>query len=244
MRPSDGEPDRDKPAPSTSFPVIPTGQVRFSPVHSRLVVTTLDSVVARRWVRVEERAGALLARAASGREVEPSWLAASVAELAEGCPTWEELTGQVPLERSYRRLASSPHLEAWLICWPQDTHLQLHDHGGACGAFQVVDGSLEERRLVAAAGTGAPFAGGGATLRLRTLAAGEGASFDHDYIHDVRNVEPAPATSVHLYGAARRPMAFYRLDGGVARTVGPASALALSQGEDAAVAAGCSTRVQ
>ena len=161
-----------------------------------------------------------------------SWLADGAARLAEVTSSWVELTGEVPAERSYRRLAASDRLEAWLICWPLDGHLQLHDHGGADGAFHVVDGMLDERGIDERGDDLGCVAG----LRRRLIRAGEGVSFDGSYIHDVRNTEPAAATSVHLYTQAVRPMAFYRLDerGAVRMTARAAgSAVRDEPGDDA-----------
>jgi hypothetical protein len=162
---------------------------------------------------------------ASGRALSPGWLEEAAAWLGESAPSWEELTGVVPLERTYRRVIATPRLEAWLICWPTDVHLQLHDHGGASGALQVVDGTLDERSLIVRGGLSGP----GAILHDRLVETGEVVSFDGSYIHDVRNTHRHAATSIPMYGAADRPMSFYRLDGGLVRTVGPLSEHALRQ---------------
>jgi hypothetical protein len=155
-------------------------------------------------------AGAL---AASGRPLTMGWLEQAAAWVGEITPTWKQLTGAVPGHRTYLNLAASPHLEAWLICWPTDGQLQLHDHGGASGAFQVIDGTLDERSVVSDAG--------GVRLRDRGVPAGEVISFDGAYIHDVHNATSQPATSVHLYGPASSPMNFYRFVGG---SIGPVDA--------------------
>jgi hypothetical protein len=162
--------------------------------------------------------------------LEVAWLAGAVAWLAEAAPSWSQLTGEVPTERSYRQVLCVPALEVWLICWPRGGRLQLHDHGGASGALQVVDGELEER---------SPWRrprpdGGGVRWRDRTVGPGAAVSFDGDYIHDVRNSVDPVATSVHVYSAASRPMAFYRVDGGLVRTVGRSEKQSLVEAEMAA----------
>jgi hypothetical protein len=159
-----------------------------------------------------------------------AWLAGAVSWLAEVAPSWAELTGEVATERSYRQVLCVPALEVWLICWPRGGRLQLHDHGGASGALEVIDGELEERSR-----PGRPGAGGGIVRwQDRTMGPRQPVSFDGDYIHDVRNSAPPVATSVHAYSAASRPMAFYRVDGGLVRTVGRGEQQSLLEAEIAA----------
>jgi Cysteine dioxygenase type I len=183
------------------------------------------------WEQTQDRVRVIAAEAktvvTSGGSLSPGWLEGAAAWVGDMAPSWAQLTGCEPLERSYRRVIASPHIEAWLICWPTDGHLQLHDHGGASGAFQVIEGTLDERSLEARGGLGGP----GATLHDRLVPPGEVVSFDGAYIHDVRNTHPEAATSIHIYSAASRPMAFYSLDGGLVRTVGPATELALREAE-------------
>jgi quercetin dioxygenase-like cupin family protein len=159
----------------------------------------------RDWNLTVQRARALAEEAGSllkaGQAPGPRWLGSAAPWLSQTAPTWEAMTGEVPAERAYRLLVSSLHFEAWLICWPPGSRLELHDHGGASGAFQVVDGTLHEASVQAKV----------SRLRVRDLAAGESIGFGPDYVHDVVNRGAGPATSVHLYGAANRSMAFYRL---------------------------------
>lgn len=176
-----------------------------------------------RWQLTLDRTQAIAAEAravmTSGWPLSPGWLEEAVAWLGESVPSWQELTGSDPDERSYRSVIATPELEAWLICWPRDVHLQLHDHGGASGAFQVVDGALDERSLVALGGLG----GAGALLQDRLVEVGEVVSFDGSYIHDVRNTRHEAATSIHVYSAAAREMTFYDIDAGGVRSVGTAA---------------------
>ena len=104
-----------------------------------------------------------------------------------------------PEERTYRALVASPHLEGRLIAWPAGGRLDLHDHGGASGALRVVGGELLEQ-----------FGTPGGALRTRRIGAGQGVSFGPSYVHDVANPGGPLATSVHLYSAAERSMAFHR----------------------------------
>jgi hypothetical protein len=184
------------------------------------------------WQEAVQRARALAAEAdacarmSSGAPVDAAWLASAAGWLAEVAPAWAAMTGPVPTERSYRRLCQSPALEAWLICWPTGGRLQLHDHGGASGAFEIIEGTLEERSLRSRSWPAGPVPAEpppdgllGARLRHRLIGPGEPVAFDGGYIHDVRNTGGTMTTSVHVYGPALRPMAFYRLDGALIRTV-------------------------
>src|SRR6266545_669129 len=56
-----------------------------------------------------------------------------------------------PDRRWYARLALAGDHEAWLLTWLPGQATDLHDHGGAAGAFTVLEGHLTE-----ATPTGAP----------------------------------------------------------------------------------------
>jgi hypothetical protein len=200
-----------------------------------------------RWEETVRRARALAVEATSlapsGPDGVPDpvgvgWLSSAVGWLAESAPSWTEMAGRTPLERSYRRIFSAPSIEAWLICWPPDGHLELHDHGGASGAFQVVDGTLEEWSLLGAPGPDGRLTGVGADARARLVGPGRAVAFDGRYIHDVRNRAVEAATSVHVYSAASRPMAFYRFDGVRVRTVDFGADRSLVEAEVAAEESG------
>jgi Cysteine dioxygenase type I len=102
-------------------------------------------------------------------------------------------------ERQYELLELTDELEIWAIHWPQGQGLELHDHGGSVGALWVVEGSLEEHYLE-----------GRHTVARRSIGSGGGTAFGPTYIHDVVNVQAAPATSVHAYSPPMPSMTFYR----------------------------------
>jgi hypothetical protein len=104
-------------------------------------------------------------------------------------------------ERTYELLELTDDLEIWVIHWPRDQGLQLHDHGGSAGALLLLDGSLEEQYLTPSR-----------TLTRRTLTLGDGAAFGPTYIHDVANFSDVAATSIHAYSPPMASMTFYRLD--------------------------------
>jgi hypothetical protein len=93
-------------------------------------------------------------------------------------------------------------LDAWLIWWSRGGEIDLHDHGGAAGAVFVLEGSLLETHGTTRGGR----------LQRRTLAAGSSIAFGADYVHDVINLCPEPAVSVHVYGPRLDAMTYYRVD--------------------------------
>jgi len=105
-----------------------------------------------------------------------------------------------PTERSWKRLHTSDDLELWLIAWPPGSRTDWHDHGPASGAFAVLRGSLVEHQ----------WSGG---LQLTTLRGGDARAFPAGHVHDVRNVGPAPALSLHAYSPRLEIMTRYRFLG-------------------------------
>jgi Cysteine dioxygenase type I len=103
-------------------------------------------------------------------------------------------------ERQYQLLELDDDLEIWAIHWPVDGRLELHDHGGANGAFWVHRGTLIES---------APGRSG--RLTRRRVLENTGVGFHPEYVHDVVNDGPVAATSIHVYSPPMPAMTFYRL---------------------------------
>jgi hypothetical protein len=113
---------------------------------------------------------------------------------------WAQAPEHPLQERWYALLERTTDVEVWLIHWPTDGGLVLHDHGGSAGAFHVVGGALDE------VSTGLP----GRALRRQRLGRTEGKSFGPSYVHSVANSEAAAATSVHAYSPPLTSMGFYQ----------------------------------
>jgi mannose-6-phosphate isomerase-like protein (cupin superfamily) len=103
-------------------------------------------------------------------------------------------------ERIYELLELSEGFEVWVIHWPTDGLLALHDHGGSSGAMWVVSGVLEEGTVSKAR-----------TYESRSIVAGQGTTFGAEYIHDVVNTGTEVATSVHVYSPPMEKMTFFQL---------------------------------
>lgn len=117
-----------------------------------------------------------------------------------------------PVERWYARLAATRDHEVWLLTWLPGQETELHDHGGAAGAFLVISGALTEETVSAG------------QLRAKTLPAGAGRRFGPRHVHRVGNHGTQPAISVHVYRPALRRMTRYHLFDGDLRAVGVAMA--------------------
>ena len=114
-----------------------------------------------------------------------------------------------PVQRWYCRLARAEDHEAWLLTWLPGQSTDLHDHGGAAGAFTVLAGHLTE-----AVPTAEPC------VRLAARAYGPGATrrFGRYHVHRVVNSGTVPAVSVHVYAPALTRMTRYAIEQGALRT--------------------------
>jgi hypothetical protein len=92
--------------------------------------------------------------------------------------------------------------QVWLLSWLPDQGTPLHDHGWSAGAFAVVRGTLTER--VVAVGRGGPVQETEAELTV-----GRVRHFGPHYVHQVTNIAPEPAVSVHVYTPALSRMNTY-----------------------------------
>jgi mannose-6-phosphate isomerase-like protein (cupin superfamily) len=123
-------------------------------------------------------------------------------EVAADRSRWAHLLRYDPVERWTAMVESTSEYEVWLMSWLPGQGAGLHDHGGAEGAFTVVNGELTE--LV-----GRPGHPGEA---LHVVRAGQSRVFGPGYVHQVSNEGVDPAVSIHVFGPTRRRMTPYRLD--------------------------------
>ncbi|MGY1434602.1 cysteine dioxygenase [Streptomyces reniochalinae] len=114
---------------------------------------------------------------------------------------WTALVRFTTPERFYTRLAHSDTHEVWLLTWLPGQGTDIHDHGGASGAFGVVQGELSERTF--ALGAAVPPS-------PRRLPTGGVRSFGPRHIHQVHNDSDSPAVSIHAYSPALAAMTYYR----------------------------------
>lgn len=125
-------------------------------------------------------------------------------EFAAARHTWAHLLRYDPEQRWFGLLERTEEHEAWLLSWLPGQYTDLHDHGGAAGAFTVVSGVLSERAVKT-------DAAGRASQALHTLTAGQSRVFGPGYAHQVHNHGPDPAVSIHVY-RPERAMTPYTFD--------------------------------
>jgi quercetin dioxygenase-like cupin family protein len=120
-------------------------------------------------------------------------------------------------ERWATRLLADDEVDVWLISWTPGKSTELHDHAGSLGALTVLSGALSEYRW------------NGTELRLRTLTAGDQASFPIGWVHDVMRAPAGPlpinetaaeslgpldpTLSVHAYSPPLTAMSYYEVTG-------------------------------
>ena len=102
---------------------------------------------------------------------------------------WAHLLRYDPDERFAVRVEYTDEQEVWLMSWLPGQETDSHDHGDAAGAFTIVSGILTEHVLHR-----------GTTL---SLSPGQSRVFGPGYAHQVRNLGPDPAVSLHVYRAVR-----------------------------------------
>lgn len=140
-------------------------------------------------------------RSSSSVSLDVEALAGLATLYGSSCVTpWSERGEPALTERVYELLELSEDFEVWVIHWPPDGLLQLHDHGGSSGALWVVSGALGEGTVSS-----------GRTYERRRIGAGQGTNFGPEHVHDVVNTGPEVATSVHVYSPPMEKMTFFTL---------------------------------
>jgi hypothetical protein len=121
------------------------------------------------------------------------WTARELVDLTNTVTT--ELTGSLrgilrfdEERRWWARLALTGGVELWLLSWLPGQQTKPHDHGGASGAFSVLQGELAEE-----------YRYPGGPVRRRAHFAGDGIGFGAGRAHQVTGAGTAPAASVHAY---------------------------------------------
>src|SRR4051812_41746721 len=138
-----------------------------------------------------------LAPAVTGR---PEWPVGDLARLTRLLAA--DLAGPLraqavhdPAERWYLRLALTEHVEVWLLTWTPGQSTRVHDHGGAAGAYTVLDGVLTES-----------WRDGPGSSHRAVRPHGTGSAFGPERVHRVENRGLRNATSVHAYSPPLLPV--------------------------------------
>lgn len=120
--------------------------------------------------------------------------------LADEEALWGPHRRHDPDERHFARLVRTDEYEAWLLTWTSDQSVELHDHGGSSGVVLVLEGELVEHATDVASA---------APLRETRWPRGSAHAFGPGHVHDLRNADDAPATSIHVYSPPLSTMTFY-----------------------------------
>jgi cysteine dioxygenase type I len=112
--------------------------------------------------------------------------------------------------RRWELLAASATFEAWVIGWPPDGTIALHDHGDSSGAVVVAGGELVETLVT-------ENADGSVSTSRRRMTAGTSWTMGRRHVHDIVNDGHRSAVSVHVYAPRLTSMTNYRIDGGILR---------------------------
>lgn len=123
-----------------------------------------------------------------------------VDDVAANPARWRHLADgtDTSVDRWYVRLHRDDDVEVWLLGWGVAHDTTLHDHGASRGAFRVVDGALVEDRV-----------GDDGHLRTRRLEPGATVGIERGDVHNVLNVGPSDALSVHAYSPPLTTMSYY-----------------------------------
>ena len=125
------------------------------------------------------------------------------ARLAAAPERWLDLAARSTGRRPYDLVWSDEEVNAWAICWREDSDTGWHDHDESSGAVAVISGRVREERLVL-----------GAAPRVRRLGAGETFVVPSTAIHRVLHDGGEPAVTIHAYSPPLRRMGAYRVGPG------------------------------
>jgi Cysteine dioxygenase type I len=142
-------------------------------------------------------------------DMDPARLLAIARGLAHDVQNWPGM--REPARRVWELIDSARDFEAWVIGWPPGGAIELHDHGESGGAVVVAQGELVEM-VIAEDGKG--------TLAMTNtvLPASASVTFDRSHIHEIVNLGPCPAISVHVYAPRLTAMTYYDFWDGILET--------------------------
>jgi quercetin dioxygenase-like cupin family protein len=119
------------------------------------------------------------------------------ADLAASPKRWRHLVRHDDV-RVYEQIWDDEEVNAWLICWSEDSDTGFHDHDVSGAGITVVSGNVREDRLTL---SGPP--------RSRRVDAGTTFTVPPTAIHRVLHAGDGPAVTVHAYSPPLRRMGSY-----------------------------------
>jgi mannose-6-phosphate isomerase-like protein (cupin superfamily) len=124
------------------------------------------------------------------------------ADLAATPERWQDLVRH-DKTRVYEQIWDDGDVNAWLICWSEDSDTGFHDHDDSAAGITVVLGSVREDRMIL-----------GGPPRSRELSAGTTFTVPPTAIHRVLHAGDGPAVTIHAYSPPLRRMGTYRVGPG------------------------------
>lgn len=147
-----------------------------------------------------------LNRVTDAIKVNRSKLLAIARDLAHSAQEWPGM--REPTQRVWALMTASQGFEAWVIGWPPGGSVDLHDHGESSGAAVVVHGELVEIVV-------AEDCQGSLAATTPVLPASASVTFDTAHVHEIVNLGPGPAISVHVYAPRLTAMTYYEFGNGI-----------------------------
>jgi mannose-6-phosphate isomerase-like protein (cupin superfamily) len=122
------------------------------------------------------------------------------AELAATPGRWQHLVRPARSVRVYELIWSDDDVNAWVICWQDDSDTGWHDHDESAGGIAVISGRVREERLVL-----------GNEPLVRHVGPGETFTVPPTAIHRVRHGGGGLAITIHAYSPPLTRMGAYRV---------------------------------
>jgi hypothetical protein len=122
------------------------------------------------------------------------------AGLADSPERWQHFVRHSDDIRVYEQIWDDDDVNAWVICWSEDSDTGFHDHDGSAAGITVVSGRVREDRLTIGGPPRSREIGPGTTFTLTPVA-----------IHRVLHAGDQPAVTIHAYSPPLRRTGAYRI---------------------------------
>lgn len=130
----------------------------------------------------------------------PAELEQFVCDLASTPALWEPFVTHAHERRVFEQIWDDGQVNAWVICWSEDSDTGFHDHDDSGASILVVSGQVREERLQLAG-----------TPRSRVIGAGAPFFIPPTAIHRVLHSGSAPAVTIHAYSPPLRRTGAYEV---------------------------------
>ena len=133
----------------------------------------------------------------------PGQLERFVADLASSPERWRHLVRHANDARVYAQIWDDEDVNAWVICWSEDTDTGFHDHDESAAAIAVISGHVREDRLRIGEKPRSRLLGPDSIFIVPAVA-----------IHRVLHAGGPPAVTIHAYSPPLVRTGAYRIGPG------------------------------